>query len=108
MPLPLPLCVSAGAMLTASRRACTHRKIKAPHGVGYPECVTCDYRIEPAEDRWIRHRVPCGHRGAEIRRPCCGCVVYACGLHGECSPQKNKVGVRDCLTCSDYLCGPEG
>ena len=104
MTLRLPLCVHGSAEIHG-RRHCTHHRIRAPHGVGYPECVTCDFRLEPEEDKWIRHRVPCAHRGEQVARPECGCKIYACSIHGQCSPQNNLIVSACCLTCDSYTIG---
>lgn len=60
-------------------------------------------KANPAE------HVPCLHRGAEIRREECGACagrvlvkIFACPLHGECSPAKELSGVACCAICTDY------
>ena len=60
-------------------------------------------------------RGPCAHLGEEVRREqcqsCCGKVllkIYACAVHGECTPQMPLAGVACCGGCTDYARGGGG
>lgn len=66
---------------------------------------------------WLRlalaNRPACGHLGEELRRQecptCCGKVklkVFACEVHGECTPAKELPCVACCISCAEYLAMP--
>ncbi len=55
-------------------------------------------------------RPPCERIGEERRREecpdCCGKVklkVFACNVHGECTPETELPGVACCVSCGDYV-----
>jgi hypothetical protein len=97
-------------------RPCQCDKIRPGPIYTLDQCRLCWlYHHEPAyQALWNEPALTpavCQHRGPDlgVKLPCPGCpgavrlTLFACALHGRCTPSTKLADIACCLGCPDYL-----